>query len=123
MRFLLEGFPGQKQSWGAQLNVFIVLLVLKWAPKWVFFRSFLQAEPGFVHHTHTFNIMMTQSCRAPPAAMRSRFKHVDKGQSKIGFHHFHCCRLSSQPHSPLSLSTSPDGHWEMRKDTSRMHRA
>lgn len=101
LRFLLEGFPGQKQSWGAQLNVFIVLLVLKRAPKWVFFCFSLQAEPGSLHHNHSFNIMMTQSCRPPPAVMCSQSKRVDTGQPKKRFYAFLCCRLS---HQPLSLS-------------------
>lgn len=91
LRFLLEGFPGQKQSWGAQLNVCIVLLVLKWAPKWVFFCFSLQAEPGSLHHNRSFNIMMTQSCRPPPAVMCSQSKRVDTGQPE------------KQPHT-LSLS-------------------
>lgn len=33
--FLLQGFCGQKQSQGAQLNVFIVFLLLSWAQEWV----------------------------------------------------------------------------------------
>jgi len=33
--FLLHSFLGQKQSRGAQLNVFIVFLLLSWAQEWV----------------------------------------------------------------------------------------
>lgn len=97
LRFLLEGFPGQKQSWGAKLNVFFVLLVLKWAPKWVFSCFSVQAEAYSLYHNLTFNITMTQHCRPPPAVMRSQSKHVDTGETWF------------------SLS---DGSWEMRQDTS-----
>lgn len=83
LRFLLEGFPGQKQSWGAKLNVFFVLLVLKWAPKWVFSCFSVQAEDGSRHHNQTFNITMTQSCRPPPAVMRLQSKHIDAGETQL----------------------------------------
>lgn len=51
--FLLQGFCGQKQSRGAQLNVFIVFLLLSWAQEWVSATQRRQAEAGSLTHTHT----------------------------------------------------------------------
>lgn len=52
LRFLLQG---QKQSWGAQLNVFIVFLSAELGTREGFCYS-AQAEAGSLTHTHTHTL-------------------------------------------------------------------
>lgn len=51
MCFLRQDFCGQEQSGGAQLNVFIVFVLLSRAPRWV-----SAAQAGSLPHTHTPDI-------------------------------------------------------------------
>lgn len=52
LRFLLQG---QKQSWGAQLNVFIVFLSAELGTREGFCYP-AQAEAGSLTHTHTLDV-------------------------------------------------------------------